>query len=99
MFFGTPHNGADPRNFLHRIAEKIFKAVGFSVDEQVVNSLLPSSERLKELRDAFGPRAYEQNWTIHSFQEQIGLKALGDHKVIIRARLFVSLCVRWRCYS
>lgn len=94
MFFGTPHNGADPRSFLHRIAEKVFKVVGFSVDEQIVNSLLPSSERLKELRDAFGPRAYEQKWIIHSFQEQLGLKALGDHKVITRARSILPTSAR-----
>ena len=88
MFFGTPHSGADPRSFLHRVAEKIFKVVGFSVDEQIVNALLPSSERLKELRDAFGPKACERNWIIHSFQEQIGLKALGDQKVTTRTRSF-----------
>ena len=98
MFFGTPHSGADPRSFLHRIAEKVFKVVGFSVDEQIVNSLLPSSERLKELRDAFGPRAVEQNWIIHSFQEQIGLKALGDYKVITRASSFMPTYARWCCY-
>ncbi|KAL8792151.1 MAG: hypothetical protein Q9195_005247 [Heterodermia aff. obscurata] len=91
MFFGTPHSGADPRGFFHRIAEKIFKAVGFTVDEQIVNSLLPSSERLKELRDVFGPRAYEQNWIIHSFQEQIGLKALGDHKVVEDTSSYLGL--------
>ena len=98
MFFGTPHRGADPRNFFHRIAETIFKVVGFSFDEQIVNSLLPSSERLKELRDTFGPRAYEQNWIIHSFQEQLGLKALGDHKVTTRTSSFVPSFARWRCY-
>lgn len=81
MFFGTPHSGADPRGLLHRIAEKVIKAAGFSVNEQIVNTLLPSSERLRELRDEFGPMAIEQNWIIHSFQEQLGVVALGGQKV------------------
>ncbi|KAF2191246.1 hypothetical protein K469DRAFT_720242, partial [Zopfia rhizophila CBS 207.26] len=55
MFFGTPHGGADPR------------AAGFSVNEQIINTLLPSAERLRELRDEFGLMAPEQNWIIHSF--------------------------------
>ena len=42
MFFGTPHGGADPRGILRSIAERVFKATGLSVNEQIVNSLLPS---------------------------------------------------------
>ena len=81
LFFGTPHAGADPRGLLQRVAEKVIKAAGYSADEQIVNSLLPSAERLKELRDDFGPRACQQNWIIHSFQEQLGIGLLGGHKV------------------
>lgn len=81
IFFGTPHAGADPRRFLHRIAERVIKAAGFSVNEQIVNALLPSSERLRELRDEFGPMAQEQKWTIHSFQEQLGVGLLNNQKV------------------
>jgi hypothetical protein len=81
MFFGTPHSGADPRGILQHIAEKAIKAAGFSVNEQIVNTLLPSAERLKELRDEFGPMAHKQNWIIHSFQEQLGVTLLGGHKV------------------
>ena len=81
MFFGTPHSGADPRGILQHIAEKAIKAAGFSVNEQIVNTLLPSAERLRELRDEFGPMAHEQNWIIHSFQEQLGVTLLGGHKV------------------
>ena len=77
-FFGTPHSGADPRGILQRIVEKVVKAVEFSIDEQIVNSLLPSTERLKELRDDFSPKA--QNWMIHSFQEQFGITALGGQQ-------------------
>ena len=97
MFFGTPHSGADPRGYLLRIAEKLFKAIGFSVNEQVVSSLLPSAERLKELRDDFGPRAQQQQWMIHSFQEQIGLTALGGHKVSAPARSIIITLLWYDC--
>ncbi|MCJ1440785.1 MAG: hypothetical protein MMC23_001271 [Stictis urceolatum] len=82
IFFGTPHGGADPRNILHHIAERAIRATGFSVNEQIVNTLLPSAERLRELRDEFGPMAQEQDWTIHSFQEQLGVTILGGQKVV-----------------
>jgi hypothetical protein len=81
IFFGTPHNGADPRNSLHSFAERLVKAVGVQVNKQIVNTLLPSSERLKELRDEFIPIALEHRWVIHSFQEQYGLKILNGKKV------------------
>jgi hypothetical protein len=81
LFFGTPHGGADPRGPIQRIAESVIRNIGFSVNEQSVNALLPSSERLRELRDVFGPMARERNWIIYSFQEQYGLKALNDNKV------------------
>ena len=80
MFFGTPHNGADPRGIIQHCAEMICKAAGFSVDPQVINALLPRSERLQELRDDFGPRAQHQNWIIHSFQEELGKASLGNRK-------------------
>jgi hypothetical protein len=81
MFFGTPHSGADPRNLLHHIAEKVIRAAGVQVNEQIVDSLLPSSERLRELRDEFGPMAHQKGWIIHSFQEQYGVAALNNKKV------------------
>lgn len=80
MFFGTPHSGADSRGMLQRVAEKVIKAVGYSVDEQIVSSLLPSAERLQELRDDFGPRAQQQKRIVHSFQEQSSITFLGGHK-------------------
>ncbi|KAH8889013.1 ankyrin [Thozetella sp. PMI_491] len=82
IFFGTPHAGSDPRNFLHRIAEEAIKAAGFSVNQQIVNALLPSSERLRELRDEFGPMALDRDWTIHSFQEDVGIQGLFGRKVV-----------------
>lgn len=81
VFFGTPHGGADPRGILQRVAEKAIKAAGFSVNELIVNTLLPSAERLRELRDEFSPMILDQNWVIHSFQEQVGVSILGGHKV------------------
>lgn len=81
IFFGTPHNGTDPRNSLYSFAERLVKAVGVQVNEQIVNTLLPSSERLRELRDEFIPIALERRWDIYSFQEQYGLKILNGKKV------------------
>lgn len=57
------------------------KAAGFQVNNQVVDALFPSSERLRELRDEFNPMAQEGNWIIHSFQEQLGVSVLGGRKV------------------
>ncbi|KAJ3565192.1 hypothetical protein NPX13_g7590 [Xylaria arbuscula] len=82
VFFGTPHGGADPRSFLLRIAERAIKAAGFSVNEAIVSTLLPSSERLLELREEFAPLVAKYNWMIHSFQEQYGLAVLGGKKVV-----------------
>jgi hypothetical protein len=81
IFFGTPHGGADPHNFLSSIVVKVGKAMGAQVNEQIVNALLPSSERLLELREEFNPMALKQKWAIHSFQEQIGIRWLSGKKV------------------
>jgi hypothetical protein len=76
IFFGTPHGEADPRH----TAQLVMKAMGYTINEQTVG-LLPSPERLRELRDAFVPMAHSQHWTIHSFQEQPDGEALNGHKV------------------
>jgi hypothetical protein len=81
MFFGTPHSGADPRGIIHHVLEGVIKVAGFAVNEQVVNTLLPNSERLRELRDEFSPIAHQKRWIIHSFQEQYGIRALNNNKV------------------
>ncbi|KAK3201466.1 hypothetical protein GRF29_185g1063651 [Pseudopithomyces chartarum] len=91
IFFGTPHGGADPRGLIHHIAEKLIRAIGVNFNKQVVNTLLPSSERLKELRDEFGPLADGQQWLIHSFQEQHGVAALGGAKVVEDISSYVNL--------
>jgi hypothetical protein len=81
IFFGTPHGGADPRNFLSSVAEKLLKVMGTQVNDQIVNALLPSSERLRELREEFNPTALKRKWVIHSFQEQYGVRWLNGKKV------------------
>ncbi|KAK7946866.1 uncharacterized protein PG986_011187 [Apiospora aurea] len=82
VFFGTPHGGADPRSFLKTVAEHVLRATGFTVNQQIADTLLPSSERLRELRDQFPPMARQQGWAIHSFQEQMGVKSLNSGKVV-----------------
>ncbi|KAI6086309.1 hypothetical protein F4821DRAFT_128914 [Hypoxylon rubiginosum] len=82
IFFGTPHGGADPCGIFLGALKKVFKLIGFEVNEQVVNTLLPNSERLMELRDEFAPMAQNYGWSIHSFQEGVGLKVLNWSKVV-----------------
>ncbi len=81
IFFGTPHAGTEPRGFLQHVAENVIKVAGFSANDQIISSLLPTAERLRELRDEFGPMAQQQSWIIHSFQEQYGIKLLSGNKV------------------
>jgi hypothetical protein len=81
MFFGTPHNGADPRELLHHMFERLIRMSGLTANEQVVNALLPTSERLRELRDDFNPIAQQQQWMIYSFQEAYGVRAIGGKRV------------------
>jgi surfactin synthase thioesterase subunit len=81
LFFGTPHSGADPRSFIHHIAGKVIRASGFAVNKEIVNTLLPNSDRLRELRDEFSPMVRQKKWIIYSFQEQYGVQLLNNNKV------------------
>ena len=81
FFFGTPHGGADPRGWLQHVAEKIVKAAGLTFNKQIVDALLPSSERLRDLREGFGRMIREKSWVIYSFQEQYGVNVLSNNKV------------------
>lgn len=90
IFFGTPHAGADPAGSLQGIAQRVLKAVGLSVNEQIINSLLPSQEHFKEVRDEFGPIAQQQSWIIHSFQEQFGINVLMGQKVCLTTHISIS---------
>ncbi|KAK9800153.1 hypothetical protein SCARD494_01946 [Seiridium cardinale] len=82
IFFGTPHRGADPRGFLQHIAQKVCETMGFRANKQIVDTLMPNSERLKELLDDFPPLAREKKWIVYSFQEQLGVKALNGKRVV-----------------
>lgn len=101
IFFGTPHGGADPRNSFHHILSASFQAVGNRVNPQIVDALMPDSERLKELREEFPVMCQEQNWLVYSFQEEYGLRALFGTQVVedrssclnipaLETRLFIS---------
>jgi hypothetical protein len=83
VFFGTPHAGADPRGLVQHVAEMAAEVVGFSVNKQILNTLLPTSDRLREQRDEFNIIAHKKEWIIHSFQEQIGVGLLGGRKVYL----------------
>ncbi|KAI4223710.1 MAG: hypothetical protein L6R36_005206 [Xanthoria steineri] len=52
------------------------------VVSQIVSTLMPTSERLRELRDEFGLMTRREGWIIYSFQEQYGVQRLGDKKVV-----------------
>ncbi|KAI4282990.1 MAG: hypothetical protein L6R38_002516 [Xanthoria sp. 2 TBL-2021] len=93
MFFGTPHGGADPRGFREHVVEQVARAAGLTVNEQIVSTLLPTSERLRELRDEFGLMARREGWIIYSFQEQYGVKYLGGKKASHSSFEDVSSCL------
>ncbi len=82
IFFGTPHGGADPRNSFHHILSASVKIFGVQVNNQIVDTLMPNSERLTELRDEFPAMCQERNWLIYSFQEEYGLPALFGSRVV-----------------
>ncbi|KAK5191514.1 hypothetical protein LTR92_008687 [Exophiala xenobiotica] len=81
IFFGTPHGGADPGGLVRSIAESIARLLGWKVNEKVLDTLLPSSERLRQLRDEFGPIAHEKKRIIHCFQEEYPVKGLNGKVV------------------
>ncbi|KFY76789.1 hypothetical protein V499_03666 [Pseudogymnoascus sp. VKM F-103] len=82
IFFGTPHRGADPRGFLQHVAERAARAAGFTVNQKVFDTLLPDSERLKELLDEFPLLVSKMKWNIVSFREMYGMAVLGGKKVV-----------------
>ncbi len=82
IFFGTPHRGADPGNLLHHLLAASAQAFGAQVNQQIVDTLMPNSERLTELRDEFPAMCQERTWSIYSFQEEYGMRALFGTKVV-----------------
>ena len=82
VFFGTPHRGADPRNFLRHLLTASARFMGFQVPNQIVNALMPDTEQLCILRDEFSVMCHEQQWQIYSFQEEYGVDKLIGTKVV-----------------
>jgi len=82
LFFGTPHRGADPRNFFHHVLTASAQAFGFQVNNQIVNMLMPNAERLTKLRDEFSAMCHRRKWQVYSFQEEYGDLRLFGTKVV-----------------
>jgi hypothetical protein len=82
LFFGTPHRGADLRNFFHYVLAASVQAFGFQANSQVVNTFMPNAERLTELRDEFSVMCHQRKWQVYSFQEEYGITALFGKQVV-----------------
>ncbi|MCJ1378949.1 hypothetical protein MMC17_002048 [Xylographa soralifera] len=82
MFFGTPHRGAEPQGLVRNVAETVIRVAGFLPNDTLINSLLPNSERLKELREEFSKMLQNKRWKVYSFQEQYGFPDLNGKKVV-----------------
>ena len=81
VFFGTPHAGADPCGLVHNVITGLAKVLGFKVNEKIVNALSPSTEYLNQLSDDFVGMIDDENWLIHSFQEQYAMPGFLGKKV------------------
>ncbi|KAH8890391.1 hypothetical protein GQ53DRAFT_842162 [Thozetella sp. PMI_491] len=90
IFFGTPHAGADPCGVVHDVVISLAKAIGFKVNDKIVEALSPSAEYLNQLRDEFVSMIDERGWLVHSFQEQYALSGFFGKKVVEDA----SSCIR-----
>ncbi|KAI1760241.1 hypothetical protein GGR53DRAFT_526336 [Hypoxylon sp. FL1150] len=82
MFFGTPHAGSDPLNGVHHSLIRLIKALGWRVNDQVVQTLMPNSERLVMLNEEFIRMIRARGWQIHSFQEEFAQAGLFGKKVV-----------------
>jgi len=81
IFFGTPHEGADPLGTIHHVVSLLAKGVGFRVNEKIVEALSPSADQQMQLRDEFTSMIDKRGWVIHSFQEQYAFPGLLGKKV------------------
>lgn len=88
VFFGTPHEGADPRRGVHRLVCKVGSAVGVKYNKEAVKMMKPGGTKLRELGDSFRPLAEGRGSEIHSFQEGTGLWWLFGQKVSSLPRPF-----------
>ena len=76
LFFGTPHQGADPFNTAHRVL-KSFAGLGVQYNDSVVQTLLQRGDYLKSIQDSFVILSKHRRWTIFSFQEEFEDRLLG----------------------
>ncbi|KAI0103294.1 ankyrin [Nemania sp. FL0031] len=83
LFFGTPHMGADPYGALRRLVSFVAARFGFRYNKSIIQTLLPNEDRLKILADDFAKWAKDRNWSIYTFQEEVGTglgeKIVEDH--------------------
>ena len=82
IFFGTPHRGADPRNFFHHMLSALGPILGVQVNNRIVNALMPEDERLAEWGAEFLTMCHERKWLVYSFQEEYGVAGLFGKKVV-----------------
>ncbi|KAK1775438.1 hypothetical protein QBC45DRAFT_396124 [Copromyces sp. CBS 386.78] len=84
MFFGTPHRGADPRSFFHRILSGFALRLGVDVNAHIVDALMPNVNNLqKQLSlDDFKTLAAQRGWIVYTFQEEYGVSSLFSRKVV-----------------
>ena len=82
-FLGTPHRGADLAKMLKGILD-----VSFS-ESRFVKDLLPDSQTIKEINDAFPDRA--QALQLASFSESTGMTLVGVSDHICRIISFENL--------
>ncbi|KAI0169277.1 hypothetical protein GGR52DRAFT_581448 [Hypoxylon sp. FL1284] len=81
IFFGTPHLGADPLNAVHDCLVSVVKLLQFKVNDGIIQTLRPNSERLVILHEEFLRMTRTQNWRVHSFQEELPVPALSKKVV------------------
>ncbi|RPA71338.1 hypothetical protein BJ508DRAFT_315704 [Ascobolus immersus RN42] len=94
LFFGTPHQGAEPLTLALKVLKSILTVVGpFSINQKVLDILLRDSSELRRLNDWFPIKADALKWAIHSFQETVPLRRLGSSSKLVYSSTF--LAVMW----
>ena len=82
LFFGTPHQGADPFNIAHRMLKRL-ATVPFQHNDSVARTLLHGGDYLKSIQERFVVLLKHTRWTIFSFQEEYAQEGLLGKKVNI----------------
>lgn len=82
IFFGTPHRGADPATILRHLLSASATVLGFQVNKRIVSALMPDSDYLADLAEAFSIMCHQRNWCVYSFQEEYGVGGPIGKKVV-----------------